>query len=61
MKGTVYLYPPSSPDNMQPGIVYEGSTEIVMREIPVSAIEFKNKEGKRVVSTLPFTIVWDRR
>ncbi len=58
-KGTVYLYPPSTPDNMQAGIIYEKSTEILTREIPVSAIEFKNKDGKRIVSTLPYTIIWD--
>lgn len=58
-KATVYLYPPAEVEHMQPAVVYKNATHIHIREVPVGAIEFQNKEGKTIHSTLPFTVVWD--
>ena len=53
---TVYLY---SPGGGNPGI-YVNATDIVTRLVPVGAIEFKDNRGFRVVSTLPYIVIWNR-
>ena len=60
-KADVYLYPPNAPSGSEPGIEYKNARDIVTREVPVGAIEFKNAEGRRVTSTLPYIIVWEGR
>jgi hypothetical protein len=57
-RGTVYLYPPAAPTGVQPWIIYKEASLIRIREVPVGAIEFRNKEGYTVRSTLPFTVVY---
>lgn len=60
-KGDVYLYPPNAPSDAEPWIEYSNARDIVTREVPVGAIEFRNNKGQRVTSTLPYVIVWEGR
>jgi hypothetical protein len=58
--GTVYLYPVVTDVRNGPGIEYKGATEIVRREVPAPAIEFVSADGNRIISTLPYTVVYER-
>lgn len=60
LRGTVYLYPTVTDARVGPGIEYKNVTAIVRRETPAPAIEFIIATGNRVVSTLPYTVIFDR-